>query len=233
MTGFVPIALVVLALLAAAAVPRSTVVPSPMRWTRPFPPMPGHPRITSPYGWRTDPITGKRGFHRGLDLAAPTGTAVFAPYDGVVYRVDRDGVGRGVFSGNAVVVETGGWRWTFMHLSSAVVRRGRSRDPRQGARVHRRDRTRDGAAPAHPDRRSERQQRRPGDDLRVGDVRNEAEGGVKPSWLPIAAGVGAVALIAARDRGIEARRGRRARTTNTGGTLMDIADRAIAWARGS
>ena len=124
MTGFLPIALVILALLAAAAAPRSLTVSSPKGWTRPFPPMPGHPRITSPYGWRTDPITGKRGFHKGLDLAAPTGTAMFAPYDGIVYRVDRDGVGRGVFSGNAVVVETGGWRWTFMHLSSAVVHAG-------------------------------------------------------------------------------------------------------------
>lgn len=38
---------------------------------------------SSPYGWRTHPITGKRTLHRGTDYAAPAGTDVYAPFSGV------------------------------------------------------------------------------------------------------------------------------------------------------
>ncbi len=41
------------------------------------------------YGWRKDPFTGKRDFHRGLDIAAPTGTVIKATADGVVTKVRR------------------------------------------------------------------------------------------------------------------------------------------------
>ena len=41
-------------------------------------------RISDPYGWREDPFTGKRTFHRGIDLACAAGTAVRAVQSGVV-----------------------------------------------------------------------------------------------------------------------------------------------------
>lgn len=90
----------------------------------PAAPLPGHPKTGSPYGWRTDPISGKRTFHRGLDIPVPTGTPVYAPFDGEVARVDRDGVGKGAFNGNAVLIRIDGYLWCFLHLSSVAVRSG-------------------------------------------------------------------------------------------------------------
>jgi murein DD-endopeptidase MepM/ murein hydrolase activator NlpD len=40
----------------------------------------------SPYGWRVHPITGKRTFHHGVDVALPVGTPLTAPADGVVVK---------------------------------------------------------------------------------------------------------------------------------------------------
>jgi len=40
----------------------------------------------SPYGPRVHPITGKRKFHHGVDVALPVGTPLTAPADGVVVK---------------------------------------------------------------------------------------------------------------------------------------------------
>ena len=41
-------------------------------------------RFTSRFGWRTHPINGNRSYHRGIDIAGPTGTPILSPADGVV-----------------------------------------------------------------------------------------------------------------------------------------------------
>ena len=38
----------------------------------------------SPYGWRRHPISGKRTFHHGVDVAMPVGSPLTAPADGVI-----------------------------------------------------------------------------------------------------------------------------------------------------
>lgn len=47
--------------------------------------------LTDGYGTRKDPITGRRAFHRGLDISARRGTPVYAPADGVVVFTGRNG----------------------------------------------------------------------------------------------------------------------------------------------
>ncbi|MCL2600615.1 MAG: M23 family metallopeptidase [Treponema sp.] len=47
-------------------------------------------RLTSGYGMRSCPMGGHPHFHRGVDLAAPTGTEIFAAADGVVTETGFD-----------------------------------------------------------------------------------------------------------------------------------------------
>ena len=122
-------------LLLALASPRAEarVEAPPRRAPEPAPPktapgahapLPGQPKTSSPFGWRTDPFTQQTAFHRGLDIPVPVGTPVYAPFAGTVERVDRDGVGKGAVNGNAVIVGVNGYRWCFLHLSSVAVRPG-------------------------------------------------------------------------------------------------------------
>jgi murein DD-endopeptidase MepM/ murein hydrolase activator NlpD len=46
--------------------------------------------ITSGFGWRTSPFTGRRQFHRGMDISSRRGTPVIAPADGTISRVGRN-----------------------------------------------------------------------------------------------------------------------------------------------
>lgn len=45
--------------------------------------------LTSSYGMRIHPVLGGRRAHKGIDLAMPTGTPIYATADGVVSRADR------------------------------------------------------------------------------------------------------------------------------------------------
>ncbi len=47
-------------------------------------------KITSGFGYRNDPFTDEWGFHTGVDIGAPKGTAIMAVYDGVVVRTDEN-----------------------------------------------------------------------------------------------------------------------------------------------
>lgn len=76
--------------------------------------------MTSGFGYRRDPITGRRTFHPALDIAAPPGREVRAPADGLVTRSGRIG---GL--GNAVYVSHGfGVTTRFGHLSRLQVEPG-------------------------------------------------------------------------------------------------------------
>ena len=47
-------------------------------------PLPVAGTITSPQGYRTDPITGETSYHSGTDIAAPAGSPILAAADGTV-----------------------------------------------------------------------------------------------------------------------------------------------------
>ena len=71
-------------------------------------------RVTSPFGPRINPVTGRAGMHRGIDLAAPHGSEVFAVRAGVVTRI-----GYGSYLGNYIVIEhDNNWVSLYGHLSS-------------------------------------------------------------------------------------------------------------------
>jgi len=63
-------------------------------------------RVTSSFGPRQDPFNGNMSMHRGVDLAAPEGTEVFAAADGTVTAIGEDPV-----YGNYVII-THNNRWT-------------------------------------------------------------------------------------------------------------------------
>ena len=75
-------------------------------------------KVNSPYGYRTDPITGKRKFHNGIDLQARNEEA-YAMFDGVVYKVGQDKT-----SGNYVVIQHGNFRISYCHLSQILTAKG-------------------------------------------------------------------------------------------------------------
>jgi murein DD-endopeptidase MepM/ murein hydrolase activator NlpD len=66
----------------------------------------------SPYGPRVHPITGKRTFHHGVDVALPVGTPLIAPADGVVVHKNRT-ASAGV---NLIIRHEGTWHTVYYHL---------------------------------------------------------------------------------------------------------------------
>jgi murein DD-endopeptidase MepM/ murein hydrolase activator NlpD len=90
-------------------------------------PVTGRARVTSGYGWRTDPLTGVRSLHEGIDLGVPKGTPTLAVAKGRVDLVQRAGVGPGVYNGNAVFLRTmDGRLWAYLHLHGVAVRQGQT-----------------------------------------------------------------------------------------------------------
>lgn len=76
--------------------------------------------ITSYFGKRKSPFTGRRVMHEGLDIAANTGTPVVATADGIITRVDyTPGYGK------MIVIDHGyGYRTIFGHNSKILVKSG-------------------------------------------------------------------------------------------------------------
>ena len=77
-------------------------------------------RLTSPFGYRSDPFTGARSFHSGIDLAAPTGTSVKATLDG---RIAETGFNR-IFGNYVIITHDRGYQSLYGHLSAVYVKRG-------------------------------------------------------------------------------------------------------------
>jgi len=82
-------------------------------------PVKGH--ITSKFGPRISPFTGKKAFHSGLDIGSPRGREVKSPASGKVVRAAYD-----TRMGNYIRVNHGfGIETTYGHLSKIIVKYGR------------------------------------------------------------------------------------------------------------
>ncbi len=76
--------------------------------------------VTSSYGNRTSPFTGRPQFHGGLDIASDFGTQIIAPARGRVSFVGKRGP-----MGRAVVIDHGfGLKTTYAHAAKTYVTRG-------------------------------------------------------------------------------------------------------------
>jgi murein DD-endopeptidase MepM/ murein hydrolase activator NlpD len=71
-------------------------------------------RISSGWGWRTQPVLGGNEFHQGIDYAAPSGTPVRATMDGVVDIYDW----RGNYGRLVEIKHTAGLSTRYGHLSA-------------------------------------------------------------------------------------------------------------------
>ena len=73
-------------------------------------------KVTSPFGMRKDPFTGKRKMHNGIDLYARN-DEVYAMFPGVVKKVGYD-----KRSGNYVTLQHGDYTVSYCHLSRVTVK---------------------------------------------------------------------------------------------------------------
>ena len=77
-------------------------------------------KLSSPFGWRNDPISGERRHHAALDLSAPLGTPVNAAMEGKVTALGYDRT-----YGNFIIIShPGGYQSMYAHLNSTSVKNG-------------------------------------------------------------------------------------------------------------
>jgi murein DD-endopeptidase MepM/ murein hydrolase activator NlpD len=86
-------------------------------------------RLTSPFGWRSDPISGARRHHAAIDLAAPTGTPIKAAMDGRVSTVGLNSV----YGKYIIITHSSGLQTWYAHMSVTSVAQGAY--VRQGAKI--------------------------------------------------------------------------------------------------
>jgi len=74
-------------------------------------------RISSSFGYRANPFSGKKHFHRGIDIAAPRGAKVLAARSGTI-----TGIGYDDTYGNYVIISHDGeYETVYAHLEERVV----------------------------------------------------------------------------------------------------------------
>ena len=78
--------------------------------------------LSSPFGWRIHPISGRSRFHSGIDIPASYGSAIIAPENGVVISAGWQGG-----YGKAIIIDHGGGLSTlFGHTSAIYVSTGQT-----------------------------------------------------------------------------------------------------------
>lgn len=76
--------------------------------------------ISSVFGYRINPLTGRREFHRGLDIATKTGTPIIASADGIVSFSGKNGS-----FGNMIAIDHGyGYTTRYGHCKELLKKKG-------------------------------------------------------------------------------------------------------------
>lgn len=85
-------------------------------------PLPQKVSVSSGFGMRTHPVTGKQQMHSGVDLGMPTGTPIYAVADGQVESARELGN-----CGNGVrITHSGGYMSVYCHASKLLIKQGQS-----------------------------------------------------------------------------------------------------------
>lgn len=87
-------------------------------------PLPVAGTITSPQGYRTDPITGETSYHSGTDIAVPEGTPILAAADGTVTIANALDSWGGSYGYHVKLDHGGGLTTLYAHCSSICVTAG-------------------------------------------------------------------------------------------------------------
>lgn len=82
--------------------------------------LPVQGNVTSGYGFRKNPVTGRQDFHAGVDIAAKEGTPVYAAQSGQVVKAGYNRL-RGSY---VVIRHPHGVKTLYQHLSYSFVRSG-------------------------------------------------------------------------------------------------------------
>lgn len=89
-------------------------------------------RITSQFGYRTDPVTGRKGaMHKGVDFGAPNGTTIYAAEDGeVIVAQWWSGYG------NCVIIDHGNGLWTlYGHIRNGGINVKEGQTVKRGEKI--------------------------------------------------------------------------------------------------
>ncbi len=79
-------------------------------------------RITSKFGTRIHPITGKTSTHNGIDISATLSTPIVSPLDGVVSSINTHATG----GKQLIIKHTNGYRTGYAHLNGYAVTSGQA-----------------------------------------------------------------------------------------------------------
>ena len=97
----------------------TTLADGALQW-----PLPAAGTITSPQGYRTDPITGEISYHSGTDIAVPEGTPILAAADGTVTVANALDSWGGSYGYYVKLDHGGGLTTLYAHCSSICVTAG-------------------------------------------------------------------------------------------------------------
>ena len=80
-------------------------------------------RVSSNYGWRTHPISGKRSFHKGIDLVKKHQAPIYSFSDGRVLfaGTGKSGTGLGGYGKVVFIIDSNGRGLLYAHLDSVSV----------------------------------------------------------------------------------------------------------------
>lgn len=106
------LAVILCAVLPARALTKTETLCFPLETTR--------YRVSDAYGWRQDPFTGEKAFHKGIDLACAEGTGVLAVQSGAVVQAYRSSS----YGTCLRILHTDGSEALYAHLQYAYVRPG-------------------------------------------------------------------------------------------------------------